>query len=85
MNLIEEVKHMIDDTLGLRGRLEGMKPEDPLLGAVPELDSVGVVSILSALEDRFGLVVEDDEISADTFGSLSALAGYVDSKAPVPR
>lgn len=80
VNLVNELRSLIDSTLALGGRLAGMSGDEPLLGAVAELDSVGVVAILTALEDRYGLAVEDDEISADTFATLDSLAAYVASK-----
>jgi acyl carrier protein len=51
-----------------------------LLGAIPELDSMAVVNILTSLEEHFGFVVEDDEINADTFSTLGALVKFVDQK-----
>lgn len=80
MSLEEEVRDLIDDTLSLGGRLAGMNAKGRLLGSVPELDSVGVVAILTALEERFGLTVNDDEITADTFATLGSLVEYVDQK-----
>lgn len=52
----------------------------PLLGAIPEFDSMAVVSILTALEDRFGFVVEDDEIDASIFETVGTLVEFVESK-----
>jgi acyl carrier protein len=51
-----------------------------LLGALPELDSMAVVSILTALEEHFGFTVDDDEISAETFATLGSLTEFVDQK-----
>lgn len=49
----------------------------PLLGTIPELDSMAVVGILAAMEDEFGITIEDDEISAETFGTFSTLLRFV--------
>ena len=43
----------------------------PLLGAIPEFDSMAVVSIITALEERFGFIVEDDEIDARSLKQLA--------------
>jgi acyl carrier protein len=80
VNLTDEIRELVDDTLALGGRSKSLKPSSPLLGSVPELDSVGVVSILTALEERYGLAVNDDEISADTFATLESLVRYVQEK-----
>ena len=57
-----------------------MNADTALLGNIPEFDSMAVVSVITALEDNFGIVVEDDDISGETFETLGSLAGFVDSK-----
>jgi acyl carrier protein len=44
------------------------------------MDSMAVVAIVTALEEHYGFTVADDEISADTFGTLGALADFVKGK-----
>lgn len=55
--------------------------ETELLGAVPELDSMAVVAVLTAIEEELGIEIPDDEIGADTFATFGSLAEYVNSKA----
>ena len=57
-----------------------LKSDTPLLGSVAELDSMAVVSILTALEERFGIVVDDDEVDGRTFASVDTLTSFVRSK-----
>ena len=52
----------------------------PLLGAIPELDSMAVVALITGLEDRFGFSVDDDEIEGSTFATLGSLIEFVDGK-----
>lgn len=52
----------------------------PLLGAIPELDSMAVVTLITTIEDRFGVVVDDDEISGDTFATVGSVTDFVASK-----
>ncbi len=54
--------------------------DTPLLGALPELDSMAVINLINALEERFGVIVDDDEISGDTFATVGSLAGFVTNK-----
>ena len=61
-------------------RADALTTESPLLGALPELDSMAVVSILTALEDHFDFTVDDDEISAETFATLGSLIKFVERK-----
>jgi len=80
MASIDEVKSILTTVLNLGGRASGLTADSRLLGALPELDSMAVVSIITALEDHFAIAVSDDEISADTFATLGTLVAYVDSK-----
>jgi len=80
MNTQETVKNLLSRTLQLGPRADGLTPGSALLGALPELDSTAVVSLLTAMEEHFGFVIDDDEISADTFATLGALAAFIDQK-----
>jgi acyl carrier protein len=77
---LSEVKQVLADTLQLGARAEALTADTQLLGNLPELDSMAVVGVVMALEERFDIVVDDDEISADTFTSLDTLASFVDRK-----
>jgi acyl carrier protein len=80
MNVINEVRTVVDSALQLRGRLGACDGSTPLLGALPELDSMAVVSLITALEEHFGIAVADDEIEAATFATLGSLANFVREK-----
>lgn len=80
VNIDKQVASILDQALGLNGRSSNLKSESPLLGALPELDSMAVVSILTSLEEHFGFTVEDDEINADTFATLGTLTTFVEQK-----
>ena len=73
MSTLIEVKKILAQTLQLGPAIDTMTLETRLLGALPELDSMAVVTILTALEENFGFGVDDDEISADTFATLGSL------------
>ena len=80
MSTLIEVKKILAQTLQLGPAIDTMTLETRLLGALPELDSMAVVTILTALEENFGFGVDDDEISADTFATLGSLTSFVDHK-----
>ena len=77
---LDEVRQILADTLQLGGQANALTRETQLLGNLPELDSMAVVTVITALEDRFGIIVDDDEISADTFLSLGTLVAFVEQK-----
>jgi acyl carrier protein len=81
MATLEEVRNVLADVLALGDRAALLTADSPLLGSIPELDSMAVISLLTALEEQFGITVEDDEISATTFETLASLVRFVDSKA----
>lgn len=80
MSNMQAVKELLAQTLQLGPRADSLALDSPLLGAMPELDSMAVVTILTAMEDHFGFSVDDDEISADTFETLGTLTAFVDQK-----
>lgn len=49
----------------------------PLLGSIPELDSMAVVGILTAIEEELGITIPDDEISAETFATFADLESFI--------
>ena len=67
----------LDEVLGLEGRSGAYTSATHLLGAVPELDSMAVVSILTALEERLGIVVDDQDIDGSTFETVGGLVAFV--------
>lgn len=80
MSSIDAVKTILGDVLQLGERLQSMDESTALLGSIPELDSIAVINIITALEEHFGLTVGDDEISADTFATVGSLVAFVDAK-----
>jgi acyl carrier protein len=80
MRHLEEVRNILSDVLSLGERKNQLKADSTLLGNIPELDSMAVVNVITALEDHFGITVDDDEISAQTFETLGSLARFVEQK-----
>jgi len=80
MSLVEEIRTLIRDVLVLGDSADSFDASTPLLGAIPEFDSMAVVSIITALEEEYGCEVDDDEISADVFETIGSLASFVESK-----
>jgi acyl carrier protein len=80
MSTIEQIKTVLADCLQLGIRANTFSASTPLLGSLPELDSMAVVSVITAMEEHFGFTVHDDEISAETFATLGSLCDFVDKK-----
>lgn len=72
------LRAVLRDVLGLNDeRVKAMSEATLLFGALPELDSMGVATILTELEDRLGIVIDDDDIEAETFESFGALMSFL--------
>lgn len=77
---LEEVKTILADVLSLGAEKDYLTEQSALLGSIPELDSMAVVNLITALEEHFGITVDDDEISATTFETLGSLTAFVQQK-----
>jgi acyl carrier protein len=80
LDVLKEVVRVLDEVLSLSGRSVGFTRDTALLGAIPELDSMAVVSLITAMEDQFGMVVDDDDIDGSTFATVGSLTDFVSSK-----
>jgi len=80
LNTKKEILSLLDEILSLNGRSAEFSSETPLLGAIPELDSMAVVALITSLEERFGFTVDDDEIEGSTFATLGSLIEFVEGK-----
>lgn len=80
MNIQKEVLSLLDEVLSLNGRSAAFTRDTPLLGAIPELDSMAVVALITGFEERFGFSVDDDDIEGSTFASVGSLIDFVEEK-----
>lgn len=78
---LDQVKTLLIDVLDLGPAGQSLSADSPLLGSLPELDSMAVVTLIGALEEQFGIAIDDDDISASTFATLGSLADFVAQKA----
>jgi acyl carrier protein len=77
---LTQVRALLSSVLQLGEKARTLDAASPLLGALPELDSMAVVHVLTAIEDQFGVVISDDEMSAEIFATLGSLAEFVEAK-----
>lgn len=80
MDTHKELLDIIDEALSLNGRAGEFGVETPLMGALPELDSMAVIGLINLIEERFGFFVGEDEVDAATFETVGSLLAYVDEK-----
>ncbi|MHA6719338.1 acyl carrier protein [Sphingomonas sp. RS6] len=76
------VRAVLRDVLGLsEDRAAAFDAETPLFGALPELDSLAVAGVLTEIEDRLGILIEDDEVDGEMLESFGTLTRYAAAKA----
>jgi Phosphopantetheine attachment site. len=79
---IEDViRNVLGDVLSIDAkRTAAFQTDTPLFGALPELDSMAVASLLTELEDRLGFMIDDDEVDMDMLETFGALVAFVRDK-----
>ena len=77
---LDEVKSLIGEILGIADRLDSMDASTRLLGSIPELDSLAVAELLTAIEARFSFEMDNADITADLFETVGTLVEYVKRK-----
>ncbi|MEV4201040.1 acyl carrier protein [Micromonospora globbae] len=78
--LVDDVRSVVVATLGVEDRADTLVPSTPLLGSLPELDSLAVVELLAALQERFDIEFDDEDVTAESFETLGSLTALVESK-----
>lgn len=75
------VRGVLVDVLGLSpARAEALDGESGLFGTLPELDSMAVANLLTELEDRLGIIIEDDELDGEMLESFGSLTRFLEAK-----
>ena len=78
----DSVRAVLRDVLGLDDeRVAAFRSETPLFGALPELDSIAVAGVLTEIEDRLGIVIDDDEVDGEMLETFGALVRFAARKA----
>ena len=76
------LRAVLTDVLGLAPeRVAAFDEATPLFGALPEFDSMAVAGLLTELEERLGILIEDHEVDADMMESFGALLSFARAKA----
>jgi acyl carrier protein len=75
------LRQVLQDVLGLSAeRAAGFTPDTGLFGHLPELDSMAVAGLLTEVEDRLGIVIEDDEVDGEMLETYGALLAFVQAR-----
>ena len=73
------LRALLAETLGLApARVATFEPETELFGALPEFDSMAVANLLTGIEERFDVLIEDSDVEAEDFATFGALTAFVE-------
>ena len=76
------VREVLADILALsRERAAALEAGSGLFGAMPEFDSMAVAAVLTELEDRLGIFIDDDEVDGELMETFGALVTFAQRKA----
>ena len=77
-NTESAVRDVLVTILGMEDRAHLINSETKLLDELPELDSMAVVELMVALEERFSIRIEEGDLRGEVFQTLASLSGFVD-------
>jgi acyl carrier protein len=80
LKLDEQILQSLETSLNIRLDRTKIGPDSPLLGAIPEFDSMAVVALLTHLEEKYGFSIDDDEIDGTVFATIGSLTQFVREK-----
>ena len=78
--MLDEIKNILIDVLPLGAGGKDLNADSALLGSIPELDSMAVVTVVTIIEEHYGIEFEDDDFTAESFSTLGALCAVVEHK-----
>jgi acyl carrier protein len=75
------LREILRDVLGLgQEQVDAFSPETGLFGSLPELDSMAVAGLLTEIEDRLGIAIDDDEVDGEMLETYGGLLAFADRK-----
>lgn len=75
------VREILRDMLGLsQPQVEAMDADTELFGAIPELDSMAVAGLLTEMEDRLDIMIDDDDVDGELFATFGNLVAFAKAK-----
>jgi acyl carrier protein len=77
---LQALRELLGEVLDLGERAASLGSDTPLLGALPEFDSLAVVSLITAMQERFHIEIRDEDIDADMFETVGSLQEFIAAK-----
>jgi acyl carrier protein len=78
--VMQEIKEILGEVLQIGSKVNSFDATTALVGNVPEFDSMAVIGVITAIEERYGFTIGDDEIDGEIFETLGSLVSFVERK-----
>lgn len=79
--IAQTVRQVLTDILSLKpATAANLQADTRLFGSLPELDSMAVAGLLTELEDRLGIIIDDDDVDGQLFASFGSLVAFAQAK-----
>lgn len=80
MAVFDDLTGILHEVLPQQGESRQFSMSTPLLGAIPEFDSMTVLSLITSIEAFYGFLVDDEEISGEIFETVGSLVTFIEGK-----
>ena len=77
---LDELRDLLDDVLQLGERALLLDENSHLLGEIPEFDSMAVMGVITEMEERYGIELEDDELDGELFSTVGSLQAFINHR-----
>jgi acyl carrier protein len=74
------IARILSDSIVPGAELESLGPDTPLVEGGLALDSVSLLELIVAVEESFGVTVEDEDLSLELVATIGSLADFVRRK-----
>jgi acyl carrier protein len=79
-DVVTGISDLLAEILGLGERRQALTADTELFGALPELDSLSVLELATALEEKYDVVIEDEDFTGEVFATIGSLADFIESR-----
>lgn len=77
----ETLRAIMCDVLGLDiDHVDTFDADTGLFGHLPELDSMAVAGLLTELEDRLDIIIDDEDLSGEILETWGGLLAFAEAK-----
>jgi acyl carrier protein len=83
MAVKQELERFVVETFGRRRGIRSIGPDEDLVGD-GIIDSLGLTELVAFIEQRFGVVVDDDDVVIDNFRNIRSMESFIADKRSTP-